>query len=150
MATFIMQQGHKVDMGGGGGVPNYKCVRTKCESQFLTSILLTCECLRSCLAMECCLVHYLDVHPSPPPNVHLMSTWYYSRGKCSHPRPSSFFATLPLLCIVYFCVVYSKNKKQGRPKNKLRLLPTFCFFLVSVQSRVQLCNSSIVSIPPFR
>ena len=35
MGTFIMQQGHKVDIGGE--VANYTnvCVCTKCESQFL-------------------------------------------------------------------------------------------------------------------
>ena len=48
-------QGGRKEGRVGEEVPNYKCVRPGCESEFLTIYMeysSLCECLRSCLAVE--------------------------------------------------------------------------------------------------
>ena len=92
-----------MDVGGGsgegGGVPNYEYMFNKPESELLTGQAeypQFCECLGSRLAMErsmmkssklCYTSPPLRLSTSHPPDViHVVSV----------PRPSPFFAALPL------------------------------------------------------
>ena len=72
--------GREVDVGGA--VPDYKYVRNKSESEFLTGqaeYSRSCECLGSCLVTErsmmksSMLFHVFECGPIPP-YVHLAST----------------------------------------------------------------------------
>ena len=65
------------------GVPNYKCLCTKSESEFLTSQAEYSrfhERLRSCLTVEHSVI---KSSVKVDPYVYLTSTWHHSHNKCS-------------------------------------------------------------------
>ena len=105
--------------GRRGAVPDYRYMCNKPESIFFdwsSGVLVICKHLGSCLVTEpsmmksSVLFHVFECRPLPPPFVHLGSTWRHSHGKFKFSRPSLFFATLPLPCII--------QQKQGRPGNE--------------------------------
>ena len=89
--------GHEVDVGGEGLIFKYR--HTKLESEFLTLRSGTENAVERSNGWSCAL--FWQLGPSPP-YVHLVST------SCppdvihmmNAPRPSLFFAGLPLPCII--------------------------------------------------
>jgi len=94
--------GHEVDVGGV--VPDYKYRRNKPESEFLTGqaeYSWSCECLGSCLAVECSMMRssmLFQVFECSLllPYVHLASTWHHSRLSYMYkwsPAPTTVFGS---------------------------------------------------------
>ena len=93
-----------VDIYVGGTVPDYKYVRNKLKSEFLTGQVEyspSCERLGSCLATECLMrkssmcTLFLNVDASPPTSTLCSSDIIHM---ISVPRLSLLFTALPLLC----------------------------------------------------
>ena len=114
LITWMTSGGREVDVGGT--VPDYKYVRNKPESGFLTGqaeYSRSCERLGSCLETErsmmksSALFHEFKCGPLLP-YVHLASTWRYSRDKCSQ--------AFPVFALFYLRVLYwtqTEEQKTG-------------------------------------
>ena len=79
----------QVDVGwsrGGRAVPNYKFMHIKSESEFP---YCTLSRMKTSMLFECGLLPPMSTS-CPTDVIHVINV----------PRPSSFFASLPLLCII--------------------------------------------------
>ena len=130
--------GREVDVGGA--VPDYKYVRNKPESGFLTDqaeYSWSCERLGSCLATEHSMMKsstlFYEFECGPlPPYVHLASTWRHSRDKCSQAFP--VFRALPPPCIILNA--NRRTKKWGRPGNEATLCTLLGVFIILIIIRI--------------